>query len=142
VIEINEIALARQHVTPEDIFVWLVMHGYNHSHLHQHKDAPFFDILAVANQPPEISSGSGPAHSESPAVAPPVVVPTIKEEIEWHVGVLKTFCESAPQTKAIVMQKLVYAGLRLPNKKTKHAKSKTHKQTNGQRGAAAQKCPF
>jgi FkbM family methyltransferase len=137
VIEINEIALGRQNTTAENVVSWLVRHGYEVSVLHRHgPDVPFYDILALAKQPPEISSGVGSAHSESPAVTPPVAAPfqpTIREEIEWHVGVLKQFSESAPQTKAMVMQKLVYAGLRLPNKKKKHVTSKTHKQTNGQR---------
>jgi hypothetical protein len=97
--------------------------------------------LAVANRPPEISSDVGIAHTdESPAVAPPVAAhrhPTIKEEIAWHVEVLRAFCEHDPQTKAAVMQKLVYSGLRQPNKK-KNATSKTHKQTNGKRRAAAE----
>jgi FkbM family methyltransferase len=142
VIEINEIALKRQNTTAEDLISWIVRHGYDVSVLHRHgPDVPFYDILALAKQPPEISSGVGVAHTdESLAVAPPVAAPfkpTLKEEIEWHVGVLKQLCESAPQTKAVVMQKLVYAGLRLPNKKTKHAKSKTHKSTNGSGGAAA-----
>jgi FkbM family methyltransferase len=146
VVEINEIALNRQHTTPEDVIAWIVRKGYQVSILHRHgPDVPFYDILAVANRPPEISSAVGSAHSESPSVAPPVAAPrqpTVKEEIEWHVGVLKQFCESSPQTKAIVMQKLVYAGLKQPNQKKKHATSKTHKQTNGERGAAAEKCPF
>jgi len=143
VIEINEIALARQRTTLGELQDWLTVNKYGYSVLHRHgPDVPFYDILAVANQPPEISSDAGIAHKpEIPAVAPPVAAPfkpTIREEIEWHVGVLKTFCETAPQTKAIVMQKLVYAGLRQPNKKKKHATSKTHKPTNGERGAAAE----
>lgn len=134
VVEINEIALQRQNTTKEDVVGWVVRHGYDVSILHRHKDAPFYDILAIAEQPPEISSGVGTAHSDSPAVTPPVAAqPTVREEIEWHVGVLKQFAEHDPQHKAIVMQKLVYAGLRLPNKKKKHAAHKTNQHTNGER---------
>ena len=58
VIEINEIALKRQDTIPRDILDWLGAHGYNDvSVLHRHADgAPFYDILALAKQPPEISS--------------------------------------------------------------------------------------
>ena len=139
VIEINEIALERQGVTPKQVIDWVCAHGYAVSILHRHKDAIFYDILALANPPPETSSAV-PAH-ELPVAAPPAVrQPTLREEIEWHVATLKTFSESAPQTKAIVMQKLVYAGLRLPNKKKKHVASKTDKQTNGQRRPTTEEC--
>jgi FkbM family methyltransferase len=136
VIEINEGALQRQHVTPQDVVNWVCAHGYSVSVLHQHKDAPFYDIVALPTKPPE-NSQAAPAHdSAAPA---PVALPTVKEEIEWHILVLKQLCESAPKTKALVMQKLVYAGLRLPNKKTKHA-TKTNKPANGQRRPTAEEC--
>ena len=140
VIEINEIALKRQNATPEDVVSWVVRHGYEVSVLHRHgAEVPFYDILALpAAKPPETVS-STPAHSPNQSVSATPVVPTLKEEIEWHVGVLKQLSESAPQTKAIVMQKLVYAGLRLPNKKKKYA-SKTNRPANGQRRPTAEEC--
>jgi FkbM family methyltransferase len=144
VIEINEIAMDRQRTSLGELLNWLVVHGYDYSVLHRHgPDVPFYDILALARQSPEISSGVGSAHTESPDVTPPVAAPfkpTIREEIAWHVEVLRAFCEHDPQAKAIVMQKLVYAGLRLPNKKKKYAKSKTHQQTNGERRTTAKEC--
>jgi FkbM family methyltransferase len=141
VVEINEIALGRQDTDAQTVVSWIVRHGYSVSILHRHKDAIFYDILALpAAKPPESVSSAAAHTPNQPVSATPVAAPTVKEEIEWHVGVLKQFCENSPQTKALVMQKLVYAGLRLPNKKTKHAKPKTHKHTNGQRGAVTEEC--
>jgi FkbM family methyltransferase len=137
VVEINQIALERQNTTPTEVVSWIVRHGYAVSILHRHKDAIFYDILAVANTP-EISKDAAAAHTTPAASSPVACQPTVREEIEWHVGVLKQFAEHDPQHKAIVMQKLVYAGLRLPNKKTKHAKPKTHKQANGERRPVAE----
>lgn len=140
VIEINEIALKRQGTIPEDIVSWVVRHGYDVSVLYRHGDTvPFYDILASPNNHRE-SYAVAASHDQTAAPAPVAYHPTVKEEIEWHVGVLKQFSESSPQTKAIVHQKLVYSGLRLPNKKTKHAKPKTDKQTNGQCRPAVEEC--
>jgi hypothetical protein len=139
VVEINPEALGRQRTTPEDVVGWMVRHGYQVSVLYRHPESPFYDILCVPQKSPEASQGSELVHTPRPSDPSPAAYrPTVKEEIQWHVEVLKQLCESSPQTKAVVMQKLVYAGLRLPNKKTKHAKSKTNKHTNGQRRPTAE----
>jgi FkbM family methyltransferase len=91
VVEINEIALKRQDTTAEDVVSWIVRHGYAVSILHRHKDAPFYDILGVPNTP-EVSRAA-PSH-ENQSAPSPVAYVTVKEEIEYHVGVLKTLCES------------------------------------------------
>ena len=139
VVEINEIALKRQNTTSDDVIRWICARGYSVGILHRHgPDVPFYDILCLpAATPPEIAS-TAPAHKTHQDVFAAPVVPTVREEVEWHVGVLKQFCENSPQNKSIVMQKLVYAGLRLPNKKKKHA-SKTHQRTNGKREQPAEK---
>ena len=138
VIEINEIALKRQGAIPDDIVKWVCAHGYSVSVLYRHgAEVPFYDILCLpAATPPETNS-TAPAHTIPQDVSATPVVPTIKEEVEWHVSVLQHISESDPQNKAIVMQKLVYAGLKQPNKK-KNAKRKTNKPTNGERRPVAE----
>jgi len=139
VVEINPEALGRQRTTPEDVVGWMVRHGYQVSVLYRHPESPFYDILCVPQKSPEASQGSELVHTPRPSDPSPAAYrPTVKEEIQWHVEVLKQLCESSPQTKAVVMQKLVYAGLRPPNKKKKYAKSKTNKHTNGQRRPTAE----
>lgn len=126
VIEINEPALKRQGVTPDNITNWVCAHGYSVSVLYHHEgDVPFYDIICIplpAATPPETSS-TAPAHTTHQDVSAAPVVPTVRQEVEWHVSVLQHIAESDPQNKAIVMQKLVYAGLKQPkpNKKKKHA---------------------
>jgi FkbM family methyltransferase len=139
VVEINEIALGRQNTDAQHVISWIVRHGYSVSILHRHKDAIFYDILALPAAKPTESVSSAAAHSPNQPVSATPLVPTVKEEIEWHVGVLKQLSENSPQTKAIVHQKLVYAGLRKPNNTKKHA-SKTHRTANGQRRPAAEEC--
>jgi FkbM family methyltransferase len=115
VIEINEIALSRQNTTPEQIFKWLGDHGYTSEILHRHKDAPFYDILAVANPPPEMPQD---AIAHTPASSP-VAPRSVSEVVKDLVGQLKEIAETFPQGKSIVSARLVLSGLRPPNKKRK-----------------------
>jgi FkbM family methyltransferase len=129
VIEINEIAMQRQAAIPQDIVDWLAWHGYSSKILHRHKDAPFYDILALPRTPPEIRpSAAMPAHIQ--ASAPPVVVvPFTKETVYDYIEFLKDFAEQSAGNKAIVSSRLVYAGLREPNKKKKWKPKKTKEPT-------------
>ena len=126
VIEINLEALKRQGATPGDIFKWLDEHGYDRTVIQENCSfvSPLYDILCLpAATPPEIIS-IAPAHTIHQEATAAPVVPTVREEVQWHVDVLKHISDSDPQNKAIVMQKLVYAGLKQPkpNKKKKPAK--------------------
>ena len=138
VIEINEIALERQGYTANDIFDWLLRYEYSYSTLHRHGDTvPFYDILALpAAKPPEIISDA-PAHT-IPAVTATPVVPTLTEEVEWHVNTLKKLADT-PQGKSRVHQYLVYAGLRQPNKKRNANTKTTSNGTNGKRKQPTEK---
>ena len=126
VIEINLEALKRQGATPGDIFKWLDEHGYDRTVIQENCSfvSPLYDILCLpAATPPEVIS-TAPAHTIHQEATAAPVVPTVREEVQWHVDVLKHISDSDPQNKAIVMQKLVYAGLKQPkpNKKKKPAK--------------------
>jgi FkbM family methyltransferase len=144
VVEMNAIALSRNNVTPEDVISWIVRHEYSVSILHRHgPDVPFYDILASPTNHRSFLSGIGSAHTdESPNVTPPVVTPPIsgREEVKLYVDRLSRFAATSPQNKAIVMQNLVYAGLKEPNKKS-HGKHRKQKIPIGKRKSPFDKHP-
>ena len=139
VIEVNSKALDRQGTTPGAVLAWLENHGYDYSIMQENCGFtdPLFDILCLpAAKPPETVS-SAPAHAPNQTASATPVVPTLTQEVEWHVDVLRQIANDSPQGKSRVHQYLVYAGLRQPNKK-RNAKPKTDSTADRERGAASE----
>lgn len=127
VIEINPEALERQNRTPEEVINWVVAHGYSVSILYRHPDTPFYDILAEPVGEPEEPAQSA-SYVHDPVPPPQVPAPetfvsrqsiaTPKEEMMECIAFLKAYSEQSNTNKAVVAQRLVYAGLRPRTRKT------------------------
>lgn len=112
VIEINLTALLRQGTARGQIFDWLNNHGYQIFIIQENCnwDDPLYDILCLPVKAPE---------------------PSLPAQIKEHVRWLKATSNISSQNKSLVMQQLVYAGLKEPNPKNIHKnkrvkKAKTH----------------
>jgi FkbM family methyltransferase len=130
VIEINREALRRQGATPDQVFGWLTQHLYGWRIIEENalRNDPLYNIIALpavdrpgpaqvkAETPtPERIDASASASTPSPQV------------IKNYITALKEFACASPKNKALVMQHLVYAKLRKPNKKAHRKRKRTIK---------------
>lgn len=119
VIEINTEALLRQNRVPSEIYRWLVTHDYGFDIMQENCswNDPLFDILCLPKQPPEKIKADSLAHTPESS---PVANLSTAEAVNLLVKQLKDIADESPQKKAVVAQKLVYAGLRPTNKKIRN----------------------
>jgi FkbM family methyltransferase len=105
VIEINPVALARQGITPEDIFGWLKEHHYDHSIIIDYRpDHNWYDIFCIPERQP-----SGTTQDVNSQFTPAPVAATFdyKEVIQE----MKQFAAQSTSNRLKVMQNLRHAGL-------------------------------
>ena len=109
VIEVNQVALERQHNTRKELFEWLKGHGYKFQIIQEtcKLNDPLYDILCLPISPEVADPGNGADLTRCPA-SPPVTLSNLKQYIQD----LADFSNASPKNKAMVMQRLVYTGLK------------------------------